>query len=92
MQALKQKRLKKVFIYSSIAQLGYIIIALSIFSETSLTAIYFFLIVYNITSILSWGSLTSLYIFQKQFNFFKLNKVSPFFLSDLSNIFFNNKF
>ncbi len=90
--SLKQKRLKKLFIYSSIAQIGFLIIALATFSEFSLTSIYFFLIIYNLTSILSWGFLTSIYIFKKQSFFFNTYKKHPIFLSELSNLFLSNKF
>lgn len=90
--ALKQKRLKKLFIFSSITQIGLLIIALATLSEDAIMSIYFFLIVYNITSVLSWGSLTSIYAFNKQIAFFKNNKKSSIFLSDLTNLFYTNKF
>ena len=46
--ALKQKRLKRFFIYSSVAQVGFIIAALSIQDLTTYTYIYFFLMTYII--------------------------------------------
>jgi NADH-quinone oxidoreductase subunit N len=89
--ALKQKRLKKLFIYSSITQLGFILIALSSFSKDSIAAIYFFLIIYNFTAVLGWGILTATYGFQKQISFFKKYKMFPVFLSNFVNLFKTNK-
>lgn len=89
--ALKQKRVKKLFIYSSITQLGFILIALSSFSKDSIAAIYFFLIIYNFTAVLGWGILTATYGFQKQVSFFKKHKMFPVFLSTFINLFKTNK-
>lgn len=50
--ALRQTRVKKLFIYSSIVQLGFFIIALSTLSEETIQSLYFFFIVYNITATL----------------------------------------
>ena len=91
LQSLKQKRLKKLIIYSSIAQIGFVLLALSIFSEDSLSSIFFFLIIYNFASILSWGFLTSAFIFKKHIYFFNIEKKYPLYLSDLINLFYLNK-
>ena len=40
--ALKQKRVKKLFIYSSIAQLGFVLLALTTFSKDSIMSVFFF--------------------------------------------------
>jgi len=50
--ALNQKRLKKLIIYSSIAQIGFIAIGLASNTLGGYSAIIFFLIIYLITSIL----------------------------------------
>lgn len=50
--ALAQKRLKRLMIYSSIAQVGFLVIALAINTFDSSVAIYFYLFIYLITSIL----------------------------------------
>lgn len=55
-KALKQKRLKKLYIYSSISQMGLPICALVDNTVNSLVAVYFFLIIYLITSVLLWGT------------------------------------
>ena len=89
--ALKQKRVKKLFIYSSIAQLGFVLLALTTFSKDSIMSVFFFLIIYNLTAVLGWGFLTSTYGFQKQISFFKKNKNFPVFLSTYVNLFKTNK-
>lgn len=88
--AIRQKRLKRLIIYSSIAQMGFIIIALSSLSLTSLMAIYFFLIIYLITTILIWTHISLLYIFQQKVNNFYYMNPQTIFLSSLSNFFKRN--
>jgi NADH-quinone oxidoreductase subunit N len=84
--ALKQKRMKKLFIYSSIAQLGFVLIALTSFSKDSIMSVFFFIIIYNLTASLGWGALTSVYGFQKQISFFKKKKIFPAYLSNFINL------
>jgi NADH-quinone oxidoreductase subunit N len=55
--ALRQTRVKKLIIYSSIAQTGFLVTLLSINSVESIASLYFFLIIYLITSLLIWGNL-----------------------------------
>jgi len=85
--ALKQKRVKRLVIYSSIAQIGFLVAALSCNSLDGFSSIFFFLIIYIITAILTWSHVNLFYNFQKKVNTF--NKVLPssLFLSNLSNFF-----
>ena len=89
--ALKQKRLKRLFIYSSIAQIGFLVLTLSINSLSSFYALYFFLIIYIITAILVWGLIIFLYSFQKKIAVFMNYNITPLFLSNLTNFFKINK-
>ena len=50
--ALNQKRVKRLIIYSSIAQVSFLIAALSSLTINSIVSLYFFLFIYVITSIL----------------------------------------
>jgi NADH:ubiquinone oxidoreductase subunit 2 (subunit N) len=89
--SLKQKKIKKLIIYSSIAQIGFPIAALGSGSYSSYVCIYFFLITYMITSILVWGNFTIMHQSQKNLNtFFNTNSIS-LFLSSFSNLFVGNK-
>jgi NADH-quinone oxidoreductase subunit N len=83
--ALQQKRLKRLMIYSSIGQLGFLIAALSNLNVNTLVSIYFFLIIYIISSVLFWGYLTNFYLFQQNIRTFYSQSVSPLFLTSLAN-------
>jgi NADH-quinone oxidoreductase subunit N len=73
--ALKQKRVKRLVIYSSIAQIGFLVAALCSNSLDGFSAIFFFLIIYIITAILTWSHVNLFYTFQKRVNTF--NNVLP---------------
>jgi len=85
--ALKQKRVKRLVIYSSIAQVGFLVAALSTNSIDGFSSIYFFLVIYIITSILVWSHISLFYSFQKKSNLFNGKASTPLFLSSLSNLF-----
>ena len=88
--ALNQIRLKKLIIYSSIAQVGFIVAGLSVNTLGGFSAVYFFLIIYILTSILIWGHFTMFYAFQDRINFFYSKESTVLFISSLSNFFKNN--
>ena len=88
--AIRQKRLKRLLIYSSIAQVGFIAVALSVNTLNSLVSIYFFLIIYILTSILVWTHFTIFYSFKSKIDIFKKESSTPIFLSSLSNFFKSN--
>ena len=89
--ALSQKRLKKLIIYSSISQIGFLVAGLSTNSFGGYTAVIFFLVIYTITSILVWSHFSLFYEFQNKINNFS-NKISTsLFLSSLTNFFRVNK-
>lgn len=86
--AINQKRLKRFIIYSSISQVGFIVVACSVCSVESYTAIFFYLSIYLISSIIIWGSLVFFYSSNK--NILSFNNISyarPVFLSDFSSYF-----
>lgn len=89
--AIQQKRIKRVVIYSSIVQIGFIMFGLSMGNLIGFTAVYFFLIIYLITSILVWSHITILYYFQKTIADFNKKNILTLFLSSLSNFFDINK-
>jgi NADH-quinone oxidoreductase subunit N len=88
---LRQKRIKRLFIYSSIAQVGFIIAGLSSCSLDGLISIYFFLFIYILTSILVWNFITQFYIAQQDVNRQINGILSPIFVSSFSNFFTINK-
>ena len=85
--SLKQKRLKRLIIYSSIAQVGFLILSLAINNFESLVYVYFFLFIYTITSILIWGNIVYLSMFKYKINNFYSKSENYIFISDLANYF-----
>jgi len=89
--AIRQKRLKRLIIYSSIAQVGFLVAILGVQTIDAYTSLYFFLIIYMISSVLIWSNITLFYDSQNLFNIFYNKTPSPLFLSGLSNLFKTNK-
>tara|TARA_B110000879_G_scaffold107255_1_gene144119 strand:- start:10643 stop:12172 length:1530 start_codon:yes stop_codon:yes gene_type:complete len=85
--ALKQKRVKRLVIYSSIAQIGFLVAALATGTVDGFSSIFFFLIIYIISSILVWNHITLFYNFQYKINIFNKKVLTPLFLSNFSNLF-----
>jgi NADH-quinone oxidoreductase subunit N len=88
--AIRQKRVKRLMIFSSIAQIGFLIVALSVINFNNLVAIYFFLIIYMIASILMWSHISLFYTFQNKILVFYNKKQKPFYITNLSNLFKTN--
>lgn len=58
--ALMQKNVKRILAYSSIAHLGYILVALLAYSATAVSAISYYLVVYFITTLGAFGLISLL--------------------------------
>jgi NADH-quinone oxidoreductase subunit N len=89
--AIRQKRLKRLVIYSSIAQVGFLVAILGVQTIDGYASLYFFLIIYMISSVLIWSNITLFYDSQNLFNIFYKKAALPLFLSGLSNLFKTNK-
>ena len=89
--ALQQKRLKRLMIYSSIGQLGFIISALSIPTFNTLVSTFFFLLLYILSSLIFWLNLSNFYGFQQRIRFFFKESLSTLYLTSFSNFFNLNK-
>lgn len=89
--ALNQHRFKKLIIYSSISQIGFIAAGLALNTLTGYTAVLFFLVIYTVTSILIWSHFSLFYSFQAQINKFYNKKETSLFLASLTNFFNVNK-
>jgi NADH-quinone oxidoreductase subunit N len=88
---LRQKRIKRLFIYSSIAQVGFLVAALSACTLDGLVSVYFFLFIYILTSILVWNFITQFYTSQQNVNNQTDGTLNPIFVSSFSNYFMINK-
>jgi proton-translocating NADH-quinone oxidoreductase chain N len=82
--AFVQKRLKRFIIYSSISQIGFLIIILSVNDFNSINSLFFYLFIYLLTSILLWGNLISYNYFSQAYTQYKNKTHNPIFISDLS--------
>ena len=89
--AIQQKRFKRLVIYSSIAQGGFLIAGTSVNSCESTLALLLFIVIYIITSTLIWFQFTFLYSSSNKINNFLNKSNPPIFLSTLSNFFQTNK-
>jgi proton-translocating NADH-quinone oxidoreductase chain N len=88
--AIRQKRLKRFIIYSSIAQTGFLTVSLVNTNYIGFLGLNFFLLIYIITSIIIWINVSLLFSFQNKINIFQGKKMTPLFLSTLSSFFFVN--
>lgn len=90
--AIRQKKLKRLLIFSSISQIGFLVAVLSVLNFDTIVSIFFFLIIYLLTALLTWSQVLNLYIFQnKVVSFFNVRSLKPIFLVSLSNFYKYNK-
>jgi NADH-quinone oxidoreductase subunit N len=89
--ALIQKKFKKLIIYSSLAQVGFIIAAISINQANSFITVFFFLIIYIITSILAWSNICAFYSFSSKLDSFEGRQSTPLYISSMSSFFLTHK-
>lgn len=89
--AIRQKRLKRFLLFSSIAQIGFIVSSLSLISLNSIISVYFYLFIYILTSIIVWTHVSIFYSFKEKISLFYNKLNTTLFLSNLSNFFKVNK-
>jgi NADH-quinone oxidoreductase subunit N len=84
--AIRQKRIKRFILYSSLAQVGFLLVPFFLINSNCIASLYFFLIIYLITSILIWGNLVGFYESFKNYKTFLPNLVSVFHISNLAGL------
>ena len=84
--AINQKRLKRFILFSSLAQVGFLLIPFFLIDSDCVASLFFFILVYIITSILIWGNLISFYESFKNFKSFLPQLVSVFYISNLAGL------
>ena len=90
--SLSQKRIKRLIIFSSIAQVGFLIIGLCLNSIAGISSFFYYLFVYLVTSVLIWGKLVCFYEFHSTISFFFSGRnVISLYLSNFSNFFRINR-
>ena len=89
--ALRQTRLKRFLIYSSISQTGFFAIGLGLGTYTGFCALFIYLILYVASSIVVWGFVVEFYCSQQRMNKLKSKPIKPIYLATISNYFLKNK-
>jgi len=90
--AIKQTRLKRFILFSSITQFGFLILMLVSNYFDGYVYIYFFLIIYFISSTVLWSIFNILLNSNNNiFNFLKISKIS-ILIGILNNLMFKNKY
>jgi len=84
--AVRQKRIKRLIIYSSIAQVGFLVFPFSVSSIDSYTHLQFFLILYINTSILIWGNFVLFYESLNSYKSFCVGSLDTLYVSTLSGL------
>jgi len=84
--ALLSKKLMRLLIFSSISQIGFLLVSLSLLDVVSVTNLYFFLAIYIITSLLLWSQFLQLSLCQNKVQFFFNQPYKPIFISTLQNL------
>lgn len=90
--ANRQKRLKRFIAFSSISQLGYAIILLSIVNCDSYAGVYFFLVIYLVASIALWSFVSLFNSFKTKTSKLYFKEQISLYISHLSNYIRYNKF
>jgi NADH-quinone oxidoreductase subunit N len=83
--AIRENKVKRFLIYSSISMMGYPILILSMNSYSSLHNIYAFILLYTLSSILVWTAYVLFYQhFEKSVS---VGSLDPFSITDFSNLY-----
>jgi NADH-ubiquinone oxidoreductase chain 2 len=86
---ISQSRIKRLFAYSTITHVGFLLLALSLNSVVSIDAFIFYLIQYTITNLnlffilVAWGYLYSMYYLERDFVPFHYLRINPFSWRDI---------
>jgi NADH-quinone oxidoreductase subunit N len=88
--AISQKRFKRLIIYSSIGQTGFLVAGASCNTLESYTIVLFFLLIYLVTSVLIWGHFILFYSASQNTAGNHSKLVDSLFVSSLSNLYPSN--
>lgn len=88
--ALGQKRLKRLIVYSSIAQTGFLVLGFGLSNLEGSSYAIFFLILYIITSILIWGHFVLFHLYSYKTNLHYHKELTSLYISTISNLFKKN--
>lgn len=84
---LHQKKLKRLIIYASIAQVGFILSAFFSITFSGMSLIIFYILIYLLTSTVLWLTIAIIYSFKKKVADFYNNKLSTLYITDLAGLY-----
>jgi NADH-quinone oxidoreductase subunit N len=85
--ALRQTKLKRLVLYSSLSQTGFFALTLSLGTHNGFCALFVYALVYILSSIILWGYIVEFYSSQQKENRFKNNLIHTVYLTSMSNLF-----
>lgn len=88
--ALGQKRLKRLIVYSSIAQTGFLVLGIGLLNLEGFSYTFLFLGLYIITSILIWGHFVLFHKFSAKTNSHYSTDLVSLYISTINNLFKDN--
>lgn len=84
--ALKQTKIKKLLIYGSISQTGFLVAGLGAFTLNSKIVVLVFLIIYLLTTLVLWELITRFYLSISLVANFRKLSFYPLYITDFSNL------
>lgn len=88
--ALRQTKLKRLVLYSSLSQTGFFALTLSLGTHHGFCALFLYALVYVLSSIVLWGYIVEFYGSQQRENSFKNKLIHTVYFTSISNLFEKN--
>ncbi|HND45621.1 MAG TPA: NADH-quinone oxidoreductase subunit N [Chitinophagales bacterium] len=88
--ALGQKRLKRLIVFSSVAQTGFLVSGIGLLNLEGYSYTFFFLGLYVLTSILIWGHFVLFHSYSNRTNYYYNKELTSLYISTISNLFKDN--
>lgn len=88
--ALAQKRLKRLIVFSSVAQTGFLVASIGLISVEGYSYAFFFLGIYIITSILLWLHFALFHSYSTRSNYYYNKELTSLYTSTITNLFKDN--
>ena len=88
--ALRQTKLKRLVLYSSLSQTGFFALTLGLGTHNGFCALFVYALVYVLSSIIIWGYIVEFYSSQQKENRFKNGLIHTVYITSMSNLFEKN--
>lgn len=88
--ALRQTKLKRLVLYSSLSQTGFFALTLSLGTHNGFCSLFVYTLIYVLSSIMLWGYIVEFYSSQQEENRFKNDVIRTIYITSMSNLFEKN--